>query len=241
MGRKSNRVTFNCEWCNKEKTVKKSVYDKAKHHFCCKECYDKWQSENLKGENNPNYGNHKLSGENNPFYGKHHTDETKKKLSEIRKQTPKENNGMLGKHHSEETKKKMSEAKKGMYIGENNPNWNPNITDEEREDGRYIKKYDEFIKQVYERDNYTCQCCGQHGGNLNAHHLNGYNWDKENRVNVDNGITLCKDCHSKFHKIYGKGNNTLEQFIEFIQAQNYSHLIEYLNQIYFKLNYNKIS
>jgi group I intron endonuclease len=40
-------------------------------------------SEKYKGENNPNYGNHKLAGENNPFYGKHHSEETKKKLSQV--------------------------------------------------------------------------------------------------------------------------------------------------------------
>jgi group I intron endonuclease len=42
-------------------------------------------SEKYKGENNPNYGNHKLAGENNPFYGKHHSEETKRKLSQLAK------------------------------------------------------------------------------------------------------------------------------------------------------------
>lgn len=52
----------------------------------------------------------------------------------------------------------------------------------------------------------------QRGGNLVAHHLNGYNWDVENRFNLDNGITLCEDCHIEFHRIYGFGNNTKKQF-----------------------------
>lgn len=50
------------------------------------------------------------------------------------------------------------------------------------------------------------------------HHINGYNWDIKNRTNVDNGITLNTEVHKKFHKIYGKGNNTKEQFIEFIET-----------------------
>lgn len=105
-----------------------------------------------------------------------------------------------------------------MKKGENHHNWNPNITQEERENGRYIEGYDDFIKGVYKRDNYTCQVCGQEGNghNLNAHHLDGYNWCKEKRTDINNGITLCDKCHKEFHKLYGKGNNTKEQFEEYL-------------------------
>jgi len=51
-------------------------------------------------------------GKNHHMYGKHFSEETKKKMSKIRK----------GKHLSEETKKKMSRSKLGKYSGENNPN-----------------------------------------------------------------------------------------------------------------------
>lgn len=106
-----------------------------------------------------------------------------------------------------------------MKKRENHPNWNPNITQEERENGRYIEGYDDFIKGVYERDNYNCQICGQEGNghNLNAHHLDGYNWYKEGRTDINNGITLCKECHKEFHRLYGKGNNTKEQFEEYLK------------------------
>lgn len=49
------------------------------------------------GENNPNYGNHKLAGENNPFYGQTHTDDTKRKLSELATGRP---SSMKGRHFS---------------------------------------------------------------------------------------------------------------------------------------------
>ena len=36
------------------------------------------------------------------------------------------------------------------------------------------------------------------------------------RTDESNGITLCKNCHKNFHSIYGFGNNTKEQFEEWI-------------------------
>lgn len=53
-------------------------------------------------ENNPMYGDHRFSGENNPMYGKKHSEETKKRWSEIRR----------GRKMSEETRLKMSLAHK---------------------------------------------------------------------------------------------------------------------------------
>ena len=105
--------------------------------------------------------------------------------------------------------------------GENNPRWNPNLTDEEREKNRKTSEYLTWMKEVYERDNYTCQCCGSHkSGTLNAHHKDGYHWCIERRLDVTNGVTLCEDCHKEFHHIYGYGNNTEEQFEEFINNNN---------------------
>lgn len=105
-----------------------------------------------------------------------------------------------------------------MVTGENNHNYNPNKTDEERLLKRYVlgkHTIDGFRNAVYKRDEYTCRVCGQVGGTLNAHHLDGWNWAKDKRFNTSNGVTLCEDCHSKFHNVYGKGYNTKEQFEEF--------------------------
>lgn len=97
--------------------------------------------------------------------------------------------------------------------GENHPNWNPNLTDEERMKYRKYNEYEKFRIAVYERDNYTCQFCGDNkGGNLVAHHLDSYDWCKDKRTDVNNGITLCEDCHSNFHSVYGYGRNTKKQF-----------------------------
>lgn len=98
----------------------------------------------------------------------------------------------------------------------NHPRYNPNITDKERIDRRKLKENVIWRNNVLKRDNYTCVICKQYGGKLEAHHLNGYHWDKENRLNVDNGITLCKICHKNFHKKYGHNHNTKEQFLEYV-------------------------
>ena len=102
--------------------------------------------------------------------------------------------------------------------GENSYKWNPNLTDEERENNnnnRYknIDGYLEFTRIVRKRDNYSCVVCGSKY-DTKVHHLNGFSWDIENRINPDNGVCLCNRCHEIFHKLYGKGNNTKEQFEE---------------------------
>jgi len=107
---------------------------------------------------------------------------------------------------------------------ENHHNWNPNKTDEERKNGRRYFEYIVWRKEVYKKDKYTCQCCGgNEGHNLNAHHLDGYNWCVEKRVDINNGITLCKDCHNDFHHIYGYGDNTKEQYIEWVNNKDLSN------------------
>lgn len=53
---------------------------------------------------------------------------------------------------------------------------------------------------VFERDNYTCQSCGKRGCKLNAHHIKPWSLFPCDRYDVNNGITLCTDCHKAEHK-----------------------------------------
>jgi len=115
----------------------------------------------------------------------------------------------------------LSGEKNPMYgkqrFGKENPNYKPNKTDDEREHGRLFEGYGVWRKAVYERDDYTCQCCGKKSeGDIVAHHKDAYSWCKDRRTDVDNGVTLCQRCHHAFHNKYGRGKNTERQFLEFI-------------------------
>jgi 5-methylcytosine-specific restriction endonuclease McrA len=101
--------------------------------------------------------------------------------------------------------------------GEESPHWNPDKTQEERELGRKIPGYREWITEVYERDRYTCQKCGEVGGKLNAHHIEGYAENKDLRTDLENGITLCKNCHKNFHSTYGTKGFGREELNEFLK------------------------
>lgn len=72
----------------------------------------------------------------------------------------------------------------------------------EREDSnqRNSPEYVKWRRNVFERDNYTCQVCGQKGGNLNAHHIKSFSKHKELRTKLSNGITLCEECHKEIHR-----------------------------------------
>ena len=102
--------------------------------------------------------------------------------------------------------------------GENNYHWKGGY-DSEKIRFRKTFEFKSFVKAVLKRDDYTCQCCGKtsYQTKMVVHHKDGYNWCIEKRTDPDNGVTLCEECHKKFHHIYGVGNNTKEQYDEFIK------------------------
>ncbi len=106
--------------------------------------------------------------------------------------------------------------------GKNHYRYNFDLTEEEREIGRNYPEYDKWRKDVYERDNFTCCITGKRGGDLVVHHLDSYDNNKELRIILSNGITISEEYHKLFHKIYGMGNNTREQFEEFLKNNSHS-------------------
>lgn len=70
---------------------------------------------------------------------------------------------------------------------------------DESKSGRNSQGYKCFRKRVLERDGYTCRHCGS-TKDLHVHHILPYAYYPEERINIDNGITLCKTCHYKEHR-----------------------------------------
>ena len=98
--------------------------------------------------------------------------------------------------------------------GELSPRWDGGKTPKNKLE-RDTAKYAEWRKAVFERDSYTCCKCNK-GGKLQAHHLLNFSKHPELRLIIDNGVTLCKACHDLFHVIYGKRNNTPDQYYAFL-------------------------
>ena len=102
--------------------------------------------------------------------------------------------------------------------GPNSKKWNHNLTKEEREIGRNYPEYREWRKKVYRKNYWNCVCCKKKNGvKICAHHIESYDLNEELRLVVSNGVVFCEECHDFFHDLYGYGNNTREQFNEFMK------------------------
>lgn len=106
--------------------------------------------------------------------------------------------------------------------GENSVHYKHDKTEEDREKDRRLDPEERHWRiKVFQRDNFTCQYCKKYSrDNINAHHKDGYNWCLDRRYDITNGVTLCIECHKKFHTIYGYGDNTEEQYNEWIEHRN---------------------
>jgi hypothetical protein len=80
---------------------------------------------------------------------------------------------------------------------------------------RYAVRLDHTRRKIKEIFNFECQICNERKRNLESHHLNAWSLCPEQRFNIDNGVCLCKECHSLFHKKYGL-KTTKEQYDEFV-------------------------
>ncbi len=112
------------------------------------------------------------------------------------------------------SRKCMGEWQSKFAIGENSYNWKNGVSSV-NDRIRSLVKYSGWVKDVFKRDNYTCQKCGdKKGGNLNAHHkkqvsdiIKEFNLKEMADIlrckelwDLNNGITLCEKCHQELHK-----------------------------------------
>lgn len=115
-------------------------------------------------------------------------------------------NALGSKHpHTEETKRKISITLRIKY---------PKKIFEGRYIGIKIRKLSEYKiwrETVFRRDDFTCQICKKRGGRLEPHHIKPLKvFIKEYEIKtveeainceslwkVENGLTLCKQCHKE--------------------------------------------
>ena len=115
--------------------------------------------------------------------------------------------------------KEIFKSNRSDLRGTKHPNWKGGISGL-RPRMMATKKYKTWRRVIYERDEYTCQKCNQVGYKLNAHHTSSYAEDKNNRLSVSNGITLCEECHRTFHRLYVRKNITRIDIDNFIEIRN---------------------
>ena len=123
----------------------------------------------------------------------------------------------LGKKRDQETKNKISNSKqgsiswnkglKGYNAGEKSHFWKGWITSK-NEQLRKSLEAKLWREAVFKRDGYICVLCGDNkGGNLEADHIKPWSLYSELRFAIDNGRTLCHECHQKTDTYGGRVNN----------------------------------
>ncbi|KKK91355.1 hypothetical protein LCGC14_2713790 [marine sediment metagenome] len=80
--------------------------------------------------------------------------------------------------------------------GANHPRWKGGISSKQSKLRGQIE-FKLWRSAVFARDNWTCQDCEKQGGRLNAHHIKPFALYPELRFAIDNGVTLCYECHKE--------------------------------------------
>jgi hypothetical protein len=173
--------------------------------------------------------------------GKHHTDDAKRKLSASklgikypnRKLPPpfsdthrknislahkgKEMTWLKGKKLSNERRMEMSRIQKLRVLDGRHNNYKGGITPI----NHLIRESIEaklWKDSIFARDNWTCQRCQIRGSKLAVHHIKPFAHYIELRFALDNGITLCAECHKLFHKTYGCKQDIYQKLTDFLES-----------------------
>ena len=191
-----------CDNCKKDIYVTPSEKRSLKHHYCSRECANSHKSVIYTGENNKQFKSAFVSCsycggvfERKPFLINDHNNFC----------SPSCKNQWLIQFNK-------------SRVGENHPLWDFSKSWEERYIGRGYYEYLTWRKKILRRDK-SCIKCGSKE-DLVAHHILNYSEYPSLRTDINNGKTLCKDCHVRFHKIYGLKNNNHNQLNEFIKGAN---------------------
>lgn len=98
-------------------------------------------------------------------------------------------------------RRKASKLLNKLCLPENRDYWRSALPYE-----RNTKEYHNWRIECLSRDNWVCKQCDT-TKELSVHHIKSYKDNHELRLEIDNGITLCKKCHKKEHKGGYSANN----------------------------------
>lgn len=91
-------------------------------------------------------------------------------------------------------------------------NWKGGVTSLNQKE-RSSEEAQAWRKKVFTRDLYHCRLCNK-AGELHAHHIVSWSVAPELRFDVNNGMTLCEDCHTKIHVYFREVLNNNESKLE---------------------------
>lgn len=96
-----------------------------------------------------------------------------------------------------ELPQQISRELSDKFVVENNPNWQGGINPINAQI-RHSQEYILWRTAVFMRDDYACVIGGKaHGNKLHADHIKPFSLFPELRFAIDNGRTLCENCHRK--------------------------------------------
>jgi len=137
--------------------------------------------------------------------GKKRSEDTKRKISMVNKGKHKSPKTEFKKGHKVTKEVRLKMIRDNPMKGETHWCWKGGITPINLKI-RKSKEYKLWRLAVFERDNWTCRFCGQVGGKLNADHIKPFALFPELRFAIDNGRTLCLECHKKTDTYGGKSH-----------------------------------
>lgn len=221
MPRAKTRITLKCPNCSKEFEIIRSRLKKSKNHYCsvkCLSCYTaKTRADKIRKRKYPcKCGvclqcGQDIIAKNASFYKS-----TRKFCSKSCKMTyqiaMEPERYKLSPESIEKARKRFSKMWRGKpkksewkekyrlaNLGSKSHFWRGGKTSKNRK-LRNMAKTSDWRNKVFERDNYTCQRCGARNGSgktiyLTAHHIKSWAKYPKLRWTLNNGITLCRECH----------------------------------------------
>ncbi len=170
------RVVNKCKIC--DNTFEVQLSSKLKKVTCSKECSSKNKTLNFKGKK------HNIKNRFNNC---------------VRCKSSFLLNGLTPKRKEAKycSKKCQNDDHSERISGDKSTNWKGGMTNT---NSRHLfkREINQWRQKVFKRDFYKCVKCNSKK-NLEAHHIVYWSKSVEHRFLLDNGMTLCIDCHGKEH------------------------------------------